>query len=66
MKKTISVILTVVMLISSLALTSCGEKAECDFCGEEYLARKMRESEVFGETIYICDECYDELKGALE
>ncbi len=62
MKKTILAILTVGMLASSALLTSCGEKARCDFCNEEYPVKKMRESEVFGDTMYMCDECYDEMK----
>lgn len=61
MKKVISTILAVVVLASAVLLTSCGEKAECDFCNEEYPVKKMRESEVFGDTMYMCDECYGEM-----
>lgn len=58
MKKLMSILLVVAV---ALSFASCGEKAQCDFCNEEYPVKKMRENEVWGETMYMCDECYEEM-----
>lgn len=59
MKRIISVVLaTLTIAMSAFALTSCGEKHECDFCNEE---KKCEVKSVWGEEIYVCDDCMDEL-----
>lgn len=58
MKKLMSIMLVAAV---TLSFASCGEKAQCDFCNEEYPVKKMRENNALGETIYICEECYEEM-----
>ena len=41
-----------------IVTTSCDAKRECDFCGEE---KKCVEKTVMGESMYICDDCMDEI-----
>ena len=55
MKKVVVLITVIVMLFM---ITSCEEKVECDFCGEE---KVCEEREIWDETIYICEDCLDEL-----
>ena len=61
---------SIILLFCILSLVSigCSEedksvykiKHECDFCGEE---RKCKEKDLFGEIIYVCEDCSDELRG---
>ena len=65
MKKCISIILVVVMLISIMTiLTSC-EKAECSICGDEHLVSRMEKDEVFGRTVYVCKDCVEDINKLL-
>lgn len=65
MKKTVSVILAVVIILS-LAITMCSCQArECDFCGERKSESDMRKSHVDGVTYYMCDDCYHELEESI-
>lgn len=57
MKKIIIGIFTLVSLM--FVLTSCG-KFTCDLCNEEKSGKK-HEEELFGESIVICDDCYEDL-----
>ena len=58
MKKIIISIFTLVSL--TFVLTSCG-KFTCDLCDEEKRGKK-HEEEVFGESVVICDDCYEDLE----
>ena len=69
MKKMISVLMVVVAM--AMVLTACG-KFTCDLCRKEKSGKK-HETEILGQEIEICDDCYttiDEgvssLKDALE
>ena len=54
-----SAILSVLILsLSAIVFSSCDAKRECDFCGEE---KKCVEKTVMGESMYICDDCIDEI-----
>jgi len=65
MKRILSLVLLAVMLVTlALSFVACGEKAECDFCGEEYPVRKMEKDEVCGEEVYICEDCMEDLEDA--
>ena len=55
MRRKISVLVT--MIVMALIITACG-KFVCDFCGEEKNG-KSYESEVLGEEVVICQDCYD-------
>ena len=57
MKKIVLSIFTLVAL--TLTLTSCG-KFTCDLCGDEKSGKK-HEEEVLGESVVICDDCYEDL-----
>lgn len=58
MKKKLYVLLiTVIMAIS---LTACGNFM-CDFCGDEKNGKNYK-SELWGEEMVICKDCYDELQ----
>ena len=62
MKKVISLILAAIMLFT-LAVTLCScEKVECDLCGNEDYKNKMTVEEVFGEKIYYCKDCKEDLE----
>ena len=64
MKKVICTTLAAIMLAcSAFAMTSCGEKHECDFCGEE---KKCDVRTVMGEEIYVCDDCTDKINDLFE
>lgn len=65
MKKKIIVLLCAASTVLSLA--ACGGKFTCDLCGEEKSGKKHT-SEVLGEEVTICDDCYgdiEDLGGAL-
>lgn len=55
-KKIVAMVLILAVLPSTLV--GCKEKVKCDFCGE--IAR-CETTEVWGEELYICDDCLDEL-----
>ncbi len=57
--KNIVRILLVVFALTTL-LTACG-KFECDLCGKEKGGEK-HESEISGEEVVMCDDCYEELE----
>ena len=60
MKKAVSKVLVIAMLATAaLGLCSCGETHECDFCGEE---TKCKEKTMLDETVYVCDDCMDEIE----
>lgn len=64
MKKLVSTVLAIVIFVSSaIVMTSCGEKHECDFCGEE---KKCDVRIIMGEEIYVCDDCVDEINNFFE
>lgn len=55
MKKKLMVIGMMVMMV----LTTAGcKKQECIGCGE---MKKCNERNIDGETVYICDDCLEEL-----
>ena len=63
MKRILSLVLLAVMLLTvCLSVTACGKKAECSLCGEEYPVRKMEMEEVFGEEVYVCEDCMEDLE----
>jgi hypothetical protein len=58
MKKMISLVLAVLMVLTaSLSLVSC-KKGECDLCGEE---ARLKKAEVLGKECHICGECAENL-----
>ena len=62
MKKVISLVLAAIMLLTlAVSLCSC-EKVECDLCGEEKFKNQMTVEEVFGEEIYYCKDCQEDLE----
>lgn len=58
MKNLVKVLLLVVVLATML--TACG-KFTCDTCNKEK-SGKQHKSEVFGEEVVMCDDCYEELE----
>ncbi len=62
MKKIFALMLVLVLMLS---LAACGEKFECDECGEEKTGKKY-EDEIFGEEFVLCEECHEELQEGLE
>lgn len=59
MKRKISFLLLIVAVVMSL--TACG-KFTCDFCGEEK-SGKNHKSNMMGEDVVICQDCYNEMQG---
>lgn len=57
-KKLLSIALIATVVAS---LTGCGEPFTCDWCGEESTGKKYT-SEVWGEKVTVCEDCYKELK----
>lgn len=55
MKKKIIVLLCATSTV--LLLAACGSKFTCDLCGEEKSGKKHT-TEVFGEEVTLCDDCY--------
>ncbi|MDE7298094.1 MAG: hypothetical protein K2N94_04605 [Lachnospiraceae bacterium] len=62
MKKRFLAVLLVT--VSLLSLAGCG-KFKCDMCGEEKSGKK-HEQTVLGETLTICDDCYETVKGVVD
>ncbi len=63
MKRVISLAMILVMLLSlCLVLASCGEKVECDTCGEAFRAKDKNTSEFLGVTIYTCNDCLEDIE----
>ena len=58
MKKLISVICLVLVLVTMLAACS---KFTCDVCGEKKSGKK-HEEKVLGEKVVYCDDCYKQMK----
>ena len=56
MKKRIFVCLCLVAMFA----TGCGNKVECELCGEEKAGETRT---VFGEKTDVCDDCWDALEG---
>lgn len=54
-------LLIVLCFSTIMMLTGCGKTFICDACEEEKRG-KQHKSEVLGETIVLCDDCYNELK----
>lgn len=60
MKKTVSVILTAIMLLAILlGMCSCGEMIECEYCEKEFNTNKSSEKEYDGDTYLVCRDCAD-------
>ena len=59
MKKIILIVLALVMV---LTLGACGKKVECNICGEEVSPRKAHEDEAFGISVFVCNDCYEDLE----
>lgn len=57
MKKILVLVLALFMLCS---LCACGT-VECDVCGEQVSSFNATEEELFGQTVYICDDCNEDL-----
>lgn len=57
MKKIIGILVLAVAMVTML--TACG-KFTCDLCGEEKSGEK-HESELLGQEVVICDDCYTAL-----
>lgn len=55
MKKKIAILFMTVIM--AMTLVACG-KFTCDFCGEEKSGKSYK-SDVWGQEVVICEECYD-------
>jgi hypothetical protein len=65
MKKILSFVLVVAMTLTlCLALTSCGEKVECNTCGETFRAKEKNTKEFLGIKSYVCNDCLEDLEEA--
>lgn len=62
MKRLICMVLVVVALAT--CLVGCGSFT-CDVCQKEKSGEKHEET-VLGETITYCEDCYNELEGAMD
>lgn len=58
MKKKIIVLVALVTVLGT-CLVGCKKSVECDGCGE---VKKCDSYEIFDEKIWLCDECYKEIK----
>lgn len=54
------VIAALLAALTILSLAGCG-KFTCDMCGEEKSGKK-HQTELLGEKITICDDCYKDLE----
>lgn len=54
-----------VMLALLMSLTACSNKPfKCDICREEKTGKSYK-SQVMGEEVTICEDCYKEINGLL-
>ena len=58
MKKKLFVLSVLTVLLVSV-LTGCGEKTECELCGEE---KKCKTVTVLGEEAHVCKDCINEIE----
>ena len=64
MKKTVRLLLAALMLVLALGLTACGSKSfKCDLCGEEKTG-KQYETKSGGQTVTVCEDCYEDINNA--
>lgn len=56
MKKILLILIMTTILFTA---ASCKTKADCFWCGEK---KYCEERELFDETIYICEDCLNELE----
>ena len=62
MKKVLSLVLALLILsTAALTLASCG-KVTCPLCNDEVSSLSTKKTEVFGEEVKICKDCYKGLK----
>lgn len=68
MKRVISLVLALVLVLSlAVMICSCGEKAECDTCGEEKYVKDMTKVlELGGYTVYVCHDCENAVEDAFD
>lgn len=68
MKRVISLVLALVLVLSlAVMICSCGEKAECDTCGEEKYVKDMTKVMELGDmVVYVCNDCQKEVDDALD
>lgn len=62
MNKTIKkVVTTITLFLLLLSLAACGGKSfKCDMCNEEKTGKSYK-SQLMGEEITICEDCYKEM-----
>ncbi len=61
MKKILSLILALLILsTAALTLSSCG-KVTCPLCDDEVFALSTKKTEIFGQEVKICKDCYNGL-----
>lgn len=56
MKRIIAIVLFALMICACFA--SCAKEFTCDMCGQTVKSKEHKE-EIMGETISMCDSCYD-------
>lgn len=62
MKKVLSVILAILILTTAaLSFFSCGT-VTCALCHDEVSSVSAKKSEVMGQEVKICKDCYQKLK----
>ncbi len=56
------IIATLTLLVLLISLVACGDKSfKCDMCNEEKTGKSYK-SQLMGEEITICDDCYKDMK----
>ena len=65
MKKKKKMSLLVIIMVIVMGLTGCGGKFTCDICGKEKSGKKY-ETEMFGQKVTICKDCYNDIQSALD
>lgn len=64
MKNTVKKIIAILTLLALLlSLAACGDKSfKCGICNEEKTGKSYK-SQLMGEEITICEDCYKETNG---
>ena len=66
MKRIVSLVLVVLILVTvAFSVCSCG-KVECALCKEEVSSMSAKKADVYGQEVTVCKDCYKQMQELAE